>query len=59
MLFRSKFIKSELKDLKLIETIDFDNKFLESDKQKGIFLASGKISKKIQNIKQFLEKELT
>jgi len=54
----TEFIEQELGNIKLIEKIDFDEKFLERDKKKDLFSVSKEVSSKVNNIKQFLEGKL-
>lgn len=54
----TEFIKKELKGIKLIGTIDFDENFLNQDKKKDFSVISEKISKDIEKIKQFLKEDL-
>lgn len=53
------FIKKELGSLKLIESIDYDESFLDFDKEKSIENVSEKVSSTMNNIKKFLEEDLT
>lgn len=54
----SRFIKEELKDIKLIEAVDFDKNFFLQDKERNSAVVSNKISLKLEKVKQLLEEEL-
>ncbi|MCQ9208379.1 MAG: AAA family ATPase [Omnitrophica bacterium] len=53
------FINKRLNNIKLIETIDFDQHFLDWDKKKDFLIPSERISKRLEKVKQFLERELS
>lgn len=54
----SEFIKGQLGNIRLIETIDFDENFLDWDKKKNSLIAPNKVSLRIRKMKQFLEEDL-
>lgn len=54
----SEFIRQQLKNIDLIETIDFDENFLDWDKKKEVVVSSNKVFEKLNSIKSSLEKEL-
>jgi len=52
------FIKRELKDIKLIDTIDFNESFLDMDKDGALSEIPDKISSGLEGVRQFLEGEI-
>lgn len=54
----SEFIKGKLVDITLLETIEFNQDFLDWDKTDDFNIDQNKISAKLNKMKQFLEGEL-
>jgi len=53
------FINKELGDIKLIETIDFDEGFLKQDKADSFSLVDNATVKKMEKIKEFLKGDIS
>ncbi|MCQ9207426.1 MAG: AAA family ATPase [Omnitrophica bacterium] len=51
------FIKKNIDDITLLDTIDFDECFLKKDKKDGTFEVSKKVNESIQRIKKILEED--
>jgi CO dehydrogenase maturation factor len=52
------FISRGLDNIRLIETIDFDESFLDWDKKRGYLITSNEIYQKLNKVKEFLQGEL-
>ena len=52
------FIKKELKGIKLIGTVKFNENFLESDKEKGFSIDFDDLYRTMESVKKFLKEDL-